>query len=137
MSFDSACAEVLRRDAWTCQSCGTTTGIMHIDHIYPRSAGGSDHPSNLQVLCAPCNLAKGDHSVMKNDGPRECPADCSGKSHRRDVGQERWNQQQAGRRRYHDREILRYEAVHQPGIGIRFVEWDGQSLERVPFEESP
>jgi 5-methylcytosine-specific restriction protein A len=32
----------------------------HVDHITPMSRGGTDHPANLQALCAACNLAKGD-----------------------------------------------------------------------------
>jgi len=30
----------------------------HIDHIRPVSLGGSSDPSNLQLLCPPCNLRK-------------------------------------------------------------------------------
>jgi HNH endonuclease len=30
---------------------------MHIDHIVPR---GGDHPDNLALACASCNLTKGD-----------------------------------------------------------------------------
>ena len=30
-----------------------------VDHIIPRSRGGTDHPDNLQLLCAACNSLKG------------------------------------------------------------------------------
>ena len=32
---------------------------MTIDHIIPRSRGGTDDPDNLQLLCAACNSTKG------------------------------------------------------------------------------
>jgi 5-methylcytosine-specific restriction endonuclease McrA len=43
-----------------CGACGAVGGIMHVDHIKPRSK----YPelaldiNNLQVLCEPCNLGK-------------------------------------------------------------------------------
>ena len=30
-----------------------------VDHVIPRSRGGTDHPDNLQLLCAACNSLKG------------------------------------------------------------------------------
>ncbi len=52
---------VLARDQWTCCSCGRTPkdGVtLEMDHILPRSRGGSDTLDNLQTLCRKCNSGK-------------------------------------------------------------------------------
>ena len=33
-----------------------------VDHIIPRSRGGTDHPDNLQLLCGACNSLKGNRT---------------------------------------------------------------------------
>jgi 5-methylcytosine-specific restriction endonuclease McrA len=54
--------EVLKRDGGRCVLCGNSKkdGVkLHVDHILPRSKGGKDTLDNLQTLCEPCNLGKG------------------------------------------------------------------------------
>lgn len=51
-------AAIYERDGYRCRSCGASEPLQ-IDHIYPWSKGGTDEPSNLQTLCAPCNQSKG------------------------------------------------------------------------------
>jgi 5-methylcytosine-specific restriction endonuclease McrA len=46
-----------------CSYCGTTGVPLNIDHIRPRSRGGSDRVSNLTLACIPCNQAKSDRPV--------------------------------------------------------------------------
>lgn len=41
----------------TCAICGAPA--EHVDHITPVARGGTDHPTNLQALCARHNLEKG------------------------------------------------------------------------------
>ena len=54
--------QVLMRDGNTCKLCGiTVTGEnIHFDHIKPWAKGGETVLENLQILCAPHNLAKSD-----------------------------------------------------------------------------
>lgn len=63
-SYKKQRLRVLKRDNYTCQSCGATDVPMHVDHIVPRVAGGTSDMDNLQALCVPCNLAKGSKSVF-------------------------------------------------------------------------
>lgn len=41
-----------------CAYCGVTGVPLNIDHIHPRSKGGSDRVSNLTLACIPCNQKK-------------------------------------------------------------------------------
>ncbi|MDA8377381.1 MAG: RNA-guided endonuclease IscB, partial [Planctomycetia bacterium] len=42
-----------------CAYCGAEHTPLEIDHIHPRSKGGSDRVSNLTLACHDCNQAKG------------------------------------------------------------------------------
>ncbi|MFW9914186.1 MAG: RNA-guided endonuclease IscB [Candidatus Thorarchaeota archaeon] len=42
----------------TCAYCGKTNLPLEIEHILPKSRGGSDRVSNLTLSCRPCNLKK-------------------------------------------------------------------------------
>jgi len=61
--------EVLARDKWKCLSCGRTTRengvLLEVDHIIPRSKGGTDDISNLQTLCKKCNIGKSNKDNTK------------------------------------------------------------------------
>jgi 5-methylcytosine-specific restriction endonuclease McrA len=50
---------VFARDSWTCQYCGRTSHLT-VDHVMPRSRGGTSVWENIVTSCAPCNRRKGD-----------------------------------------------------------------------------
>src|SRR3712207_7505518 len=50
---------VFARDGWTCQYCGARSNLT-VDHVIPRSKGGSSEWDNIVASCAPCNRRKGD-----------------------------------------------------------------------------
>lgn len=54
--------KLLERDGDECPECGCKMepGDMTIDHIIPKSKGGTDHPVNLRLLHWRCNVAKAD-----------------------------------------------------------------------------
>lgn len=53
-------ARIFERDAYTCGYCGKVgkKGLT-LDHIIPKSRGGTNHPSNLVAACSKCNAWKG------------------------------------------------------------------------------
>ena len=50
-----------------CVGCDThfPFRVMDVDHILPRSKGGTDHPDNLQLLCSGCNRSKGGKTMAE------------------------------------------------------------------------
>jgi len=57
--------EVLKAAKFCCDLCGVPADekALEVDHIVPRSHGGSDDPSNLQALCYSCNSMKRDRDT--------------------------------------------------------------------------
>ncbi|MCX5470459.1 HNH endonuclease [Alcaligenes sp. A-TC2] len=60
---------LFHRDNGRCGKCNCDlTGVLsierrfHIDHMIPISLGGTNDPTNLQVLCDRCNLQKGNRN---------------------------------------------------------------------------
>ena len=53
-SYKELHREVLERDGWRCQSCGTMANL-EVHHRKFRSKGGSDIEENLVTLCAACH----------------------------------------------------------------------------------
>ncbi len=46
-----------------CAYCSATATRLEMDHVHPRSKGGSNRVSNLVIACRACNEAKADQSI--------------------------------------------------------------------------
>src|SRR5919199_432267 len=46
-----------------CVYCGATDTRLEIEHVKPRSLGGSNQVSNLAIACRSCNQAKGNQDI--------------------------------------------------------------------------
>jgi 5-methylcytosine-specific restriction endonuclease McrA len=56
-SYEALRLQVLRRDSWRCQSCGSLSNL-EVHHQRFRSQSGEDSERNLITLCAPCHVAE-------------------------------------------------------------------------------
>jgi 5-methylcytosine-specific restriction endonuclease McrA len=54
VSYETLRRQVLRRDGWRCQSCGTMLNL-EVHHQRFRSHSGDDSEDNLITLCAACH----------------------------------------------------------------------------------
>ena len=64
---------LLEKHHRTCASCDKTDGPLQVEHIVPRSRGGTDRVSNLTLACETCNTRKGNRPVadfLKRDPDR-------------------------------------------------------------------
>jgi 5-methylcytosine-specific restriction endonuclease McrA len=55
-SYDRLRQQVLRRDSWRCQSCGTMLSL-EVHHKKFRSHSGQDSEENLITLCVDCHAS--------------------------------------------------------------------------------
>lgn len=62
---------LIRRNGgyFECHYCSTplTMYTATLDHVHPRSRGGSNRLDNLVLACAPCNTRKGNQVVSSPD----------------------------------------------------------------------
>jgi 5-methylcytosine-specific restriction endonuclease McrA len=54
---------LLEKFARRCVYCGATDTRLEVEHLIPRSKGGSNRVSNLAIACHPCNQAKGNQGI--------------------------------------------------------------------------
>lgn len=54
LSYESLRRQILRRDSWRCQSCGTMSNL-EVHHRQFRTRSGADSEENLITLCATCH----------------------------------------------------------------------------------
>lgn len=60
---------LLLKWGYRCAYCGKETTRWEVDHIIPRSRGGSNRISNLALSCHECNQEKGDRTATEYDHP--------------------------------------------------------------------
>ncbi len=60
-AYEQLCQQVLQRDGWRCQKCGSRLDLQ-VHHIELRSQSGDDSEENLITLCARCHT--GIHTVQ-------------------------------------------------------------------------
>lgn len=58
---------IYARDGHACVYCGAADALS-LDHVVPRSKGGSDSEHNLVTACQPCNSSKRDRDLSEWGG---------------------------------------------------------------------
>ena len=56
LSYESRRQQILHRDGWRCQSCGTMSNL-EVHHKRFRSHSGDDSEQNLITLCSECHAS--------------------------------------------------------------------------------
>ncbi len=66
-SWAETCRRVVTRAGSRCEYCRMSQSLQgatfHVEHVTPRSLGGSDSPDNLALACPACNLAKSNRTT--------------------------------------------------------------------------
>ncbi len=57
--------EIFRRDAHTCQYCGSNGRRLTLDHVIPRHKGGDQLGPHRVTACSACNLKKGGRTIQE------------------------------------------------------------------------
>ena len=73
-SYDGLRQQVLRRDGWRCQSCGTMSNL-EVHHQQFRSHSGNDSEENLITLCTACHVSahhRGNKTDLAGARRKEC-----------------------------------------------------------------
>lgn len=61
IAYENLRQQVLRRDGWRCQSCGTMSNL-EVHHQQFRSRLGHDSEENLITLCSACHASNHGHT---------------------------------------------------------------------------
>jgi 5-methylcytosine-specific restriction endonuclease McrA len=64
VAYKSLRWQVLRRDSWRCQSCGTMSNL-EVHHKQFRSHSGNDSEENLITLCTACHYETHKNVALK------------------------------------------------------------------------
>ena len=60
---------IFQRDNNSCQYCGQKNKKLSIDHVFPRSRGGTDNWENVTTACLRCNVQKGNRTPEEANMP--------------------------------------------------------------------
>ena len=60
---------LLKKFRRACAYCGILDAPLEIEHVWPKSRGGSGRVSNLVISCRPCNMAKGNQTAEEFGHP--------------------------------------------------------------------
>ncbi len=80
MNIEYPYQAIFERDNFVCQYCGLDASKdfetwwhanLNIDHVVPKSHGGTDEENNLVVACRACNLYKGSAPCRSLDEARK------------------------------------------------------------------